>query len=80
MKIEIKEEIKEEFKPIKLEITIETLGEFLSLWTRIDLSTYEIVNYFESISEDEIDDLYSFWERLDRIADIRGIKRPEAKE
>jgi hypothetical protein len=70
MKVKVKES--EVWKPIKIELTIETVKEYKSLWHRLNMGTQSIKNeYFKENLIDRkdlaVNILYVFWDELNKI-------------
>ena len=77
MKILVKEDKVEVFKPITIEVTLESLGELEALWHRLNVSVDDVKKSSNDSFRNGIDmayDNYIFWAELDKIAEDNGWK------
>lgn len=63
-------DMKKEFRPVELKITIESEDELKSLWHRLNLG--HLPEYYEY--EGELTTDWKLWEALDQIIDEYGIE------
>ena len=75
MKVNVVEENKKVFKPIKLKLVIETERELCDLWHRLGLLGRDVNEMSNGYSKYGADSAISFWNTVDNLIESNNLRK-----